>query len=383
MVEEATVGRDDLGDAFAFVNKADSEPGPLRPPGKKRSSHWRAWVVAPVGLLLHGVILAAFLNFLGIVRIPKWDGFTKERLMPQAPAPVSVRPPAPARQPRAVVVVDRRPGRPAQGSPPATRPPEPARSQVAATVVANNPRRSLQALRNPPPADQAASAPAPLSPIAEAEALLKSKGVSAGTAATVLESEATARSKLVALRSKANEFNEAYERLAAIRLPVVQLQEVEEQLTTTNARIGELNFQMSQFSSYSLRGIVYHGMNTQENDLYESLKADRLGQERGRDTELIPARNRLRSRQPGREVEARATATLDLRKEAGLTAMKELRAAVAETKLGYENLANDSAVKAALAKLGQAKLAPSPEFLADVKELGRFEKSLGLKPTFP
>jgi hypothetical protein len=353
---------DGVNETFSFVNEPDREPLSLR-------SKQRIWpsrksrLVGAIALTFHALMLTAFLNFMGITQIPGLEWFTKDRLMAPRQATIPVAPQVPARNfPPVIEGPPRRLDAPPGGSSRSVRAPESNRHDTPVIVEASqqprDQRASISAVRG--------SVVEALSmDLASAGALLERKGIVRGNSAFVLRSESEAKARLIALRSRAEEFNAAYVRLAEIKTALAKLAELDDSVTQINAEIAELNFQMGQYPGIWRRGILYHGMNMVENGICEELQSGRDTRARFRDTTIVPQRDTLRRQQPGRNL-AEATDAFKYRRETALSALNEMREAVAATKKGYEELANDVEARKALVKVGQVNLDPSPEFLTNV-----------------
>jgi tetratricopeptide (TPR) repeat protein len=212
----------------------------------------------------------------------------------------------------------------------------------------------------------------------EAAALLENKGIVRGASGFVLQAESEIRPKLVVLRSRAEASRVAFDEMGQFQWAVARIAELDDAITQTNATIAELGFQMGQFPGTFRGGRTIHGSSMQDEAAFQALKTQRDQMVRNRDASMVLERTTLARQQPGQKL-GRATEAAKLRHETALEALGEMRRAVDATTKGYEELANDADVKAALTKLGQAKFGPSPEFLTSVQELQRFEKSVGMK----
>lgn len=228
---------------------------------------------------------------------------------------------------------------------------------------------------SPPKARPSTAAPSPLDP-PSARALLEKKGLVLVGTSFVLDSESAARTKLGALRARGKEYNAATAESAAAQWSLDRITELDQAITMTNATIAELKFRMDQFPATYFRGRWVHGMNMGDEATFQGLKAERDGLVRNRDTSLVPERDTRRRDQPLKKLKE-SRERLKLKREAALLALSDLREAVVATSKVYDDLAEDGEVKRALATIGQSHLAPSPEFVAAVRELREFEKSAG------
>jgi hypothetical protein len=151
-------------------------------------------------------------------------------------------------------------------------------------------------------------------------------------------------------------------------------------MTQGDASIAELAHQMGQFPGICRGGILYHGMNMEDNNVYEQLRAQKDTIVRNRNTSWRPELERLR-RLPGPGL-YEAQANLKGRRGAAFEALNDLIAAVADTKKSYDALRSDVKIRKALRGFAPLQLSPSPEFNSTIRELGEFQKWVGQRPTF-
>jgi hypothetical protein len=67
---------------FPVLDVSDDDPFDLRPKRSKGLTIWQSRLIKLGFLAFHAMVLAIFLNFVGIARIPGFEWFTRARLMP-------------------------------------------------------------------------------------------------------------------------------------------------------------------------------------------------------------------------------------------------------------------------------------------------------------
>jgi hypothetical protein len=87
-------------DPFPVLDVSDDDTFNLRPKESKGLSIGQSRLIKLGFLAFHGMMLATFLNFVGIARVPGLEWFTKARLMPARSEPLQpLHPAAPAKKP--------------------------------------------------------------------------------------------------------------------------------------------------------------------------------------------------------------------------------------------------------------------------------------------
>jgi hypothetical protein len=371
------MSEENLNDALSFVNESAPEAISLTAKGQKRSSGLPKALMTGVAISIHGIILASFFQFMGIIRIPGLEGFTKERMMTTKLSPIAQAPLVPSVAPQV-----RTKTTPATTSPVRTQGNRQIQPRQTLKTVDLEPKQSGRSSTQPGSVSKLRrDEELPPDGLQEAQLLLESKGFTKTNEGFVADSEVLASNKFQALQSRADQFNSALAKVSEIQTNVARLEQFEIAFDQSNASIAECNFQMNQYPASNRRGVIYHGMNNLDNAAYEELKVTRDQMALRRDSEFKPERDRLRRLQPGRGL-PQATEAFKRQREAALTALSEMREVIATTNKKYEAVEGDEDLKRALAKLGQPKLSPSPEFIKNVQLFGQYEKSVGQKQTF-
>lgn len=216
---------------------------------------------------------------------------------------------------------------------------------------------------------------------AAAEARLAERGIVRNGSGFVLRAEAEVRPKVDAVRSRDAALAAAGDELRGIDRALEAIPALNQQVIDLRGQIVAIEFQMKQFPATFRAGRWIHGSNMQEDAVFQGFKSNRdaLQAEVGR---AIQRRDTLQNMAPGRKrgpaQERYRGAWSDARE-----ALAQLRRAVDETLKLYGELAKSAEVVRALEALGRPRFGPSAEFAAVVRELERFEKSVGQKPESP
>ena len=213
----------------------------------------------------------------------------------------------------------------------------------------------------------------------DAESRLANRKLTRKKSVYTHESEAEVREKIVALRRQATQFNQAANHLAEIQTALTMLPRLEQANINADEEINKLNFEMGRYGSFGFRGSTYRGNNFTDHAQFESLRMRRDTNVAERNSNRITQR-RLWEMKPGQNLE-KATRDFESQQRDAKAAIEAAREAVASTKREYETLAVDDQVREAVAKLAPARLGPSAEFTANVRELNQFEKSVGARVT--
>jgi hypothetical protein len=359
---------DDLDKTFSFVNEPGREPLSLRPKGPSWPTRLKSGIVA---FLISGIGLAGalgVLHYMGKFPIPGQEAPIAHAQEARA---VAVGPdvnhgdrPIPPRNPNGVGEQGRSLPRDGQRTvPPQTQ---------AEVLPQQGPKASLKDMRaTESDTDDATKAAIGLD---EARTLLRNQGIAQTPQGFALQSETGAKSKVLELRGLVNAFNTAYDQVAMIKTVLARIKFLDQTIINLNNEIDQRRVAMGRFPARRVRGGgMFHGNNNVDNDLYEAIKAEEAALVSNRAT-FVQERDLLRTEQPGRHL-TEATDALKSAKEAALHSLSYARDSIAETRRGYDNLANPQDVARALIRLGQPNLQPSADFLAAEQEFKDTERT--------
>ena len=357
----------DCSETFAFLNER------VEPLLAKRSVtiprrrfNPRRLVVPVLGISAHAFILVFFLNFAGVVRIPRMEGMTRERLFGVPVAPPSPRPAAaPAVQPAVQAQ---------------TRSAPPSRLTATQTSFVRNPSRAPA-----PPIRPQSPAPVPTQQptfdAPAAEALLSAHDLVRGANGYVLESEANVLRNLADLKTSYEACSLAYDRAERYFEAQNLINQYDPQINSADAKIKQLDILMSQFPTVWSRGVKYRGFNNVQVDAFNQLKAER-DQTALFHTNLTRERNEARLRIQSEGLN-KAPDAYKRQKADTLEVVNSNRSALQAFRSEHEAAATHPEVIKALKRLGHGRLIPSPAFLSNIEGLIKFEQTLSLKATFP
>jgi hypothetical protein len=212
----------------------------------------------------------------------------------------------------------------------------------------------------------------------EPRQVLENSGVVRAASGYVVQGEADVKSKLDALGAQLERLTRAVADVRELDAKVATIQSLNHESIVLGSQITGLNLEMEQFPSTSRGGRWVRGSNNQEEAMFNVLKGQR-DMLRAQLNEVNRNRDLLGNQQPGRMIGA-AYEQVKLRRGAAYEAMTETREVVDATDKRFKELAQDAAVKKALAALGQPALTLSEAHKANVKALERIERMSGLKP---